>query len=65
MGESPFYCATQGESFEELLTNLYEAVERIEVCDLNHYIRPIIRQEMNADERRNGNKTIRSSNEGL
>ena len=42
-------CATQGESFEELLTNLYEAVEgclSIEVCDLNHYIR------QSADERR-------------
>ena len=29
-------CATQGESFEELLTNLYEAVEgclSVEVCD--------------------------------
>ena len=56
-------CATQGESFEELLTNLYEAVEgclSVEVCDLNHYIR------QSADERRrtqnSGNKTIRSSN---
>ncbi len=30
-------CATQGESFEELLTNLYEAVEgclSVEVCDI-------------------------------
>ena len=30
-------CATQGESFEELLTNLYEAVEgclSVEVCDV-------------------------------
>lgn len=29
-------CATQGESFEELLTNLYEAIEgclSVEVCD--------------------------------
>ena len=31
-------CATQGESFEELLTNLYEAVEgclSVEVCDVS------------------------------
>ena len=30
-------CATQGESFEELLTNLYEAIEgclSVEVCDV-------------------------------
>ena len=33
-------CATQGESFEELLTNLYEAVEgclSVEVCDVSEY----------------------------
>lgn len=32
-------CATQGESFEELLTNLYEAVEgclSVEVCDVSN-----------------------------
>ncbi len=31
-------CATQGESFEELLTNLYEAIEgclSVEVCDIS------------------------------
>ena len=31
-------CATQGESFEELLTNLYEAIEgclSVEVCDVS------------------------------
>ena len=31
-------CATQGESFEELLANLYEAVEgclSVEVCDVS------------------------------
>lgn len=31
-------CATQGESFEELLTNLYEAVEgclSVKVCDVS------------------------------
>ncbi len=32
-------CATQGESFEELLTNLYEAVEgclSVEVCGVSN-----------------------------
>ena len=32
-------CATQGESFEELLTNLYEAVEgclSVDVCDVSN-----------------------------
>lgn len=32
-------CATQGESFEELLTNLYEAIEgclSVEVCDVSN-----------------------------
>ena len=32
-------CATQGESFEDLLTNLYEAVEgclSVEVCDVSN-----------------------------
>ena len=31
-------CATQGESFEELLTNLYEAIEgclSVEVCEVS------------------------------
>ena len=31
-------CATQGESFEELLTNLYEAIEgclSVEICDVS------------------------------
>ena len=32
-------CATQGESFEELLTNLYEAIEgclSVEVCNVSN-----------------------------